>query len=135
VASYCGTEKISKKDGTVMNRRGFISSVLKLSVAAAVLPSALTYSRKWKFSRGDVWIPNPKYINAEYEIVLFHGTVPESLVSLLGPKKLAFFKRCPYDEWTGPIQVEGGELVRSAHPIRLHTPDGDPIPPLIPKYT
>jgi hypothetical protein len=31
-----------------MNRRGFLTSILKAGVAAMVLPSAVTYARQWK---------------------------------------------------------------------------------------
>lgn len=31
-----------------MNRRGFLQAILRAGVAAAILPSALTYKRKWK---------------------------------------------------------------------------------------
>lgn len=30
-----------------MNRRGFLSGIIKAGVAAAILPPALTYARKW----------------------------------------------------------------------------------------
>lgn len=30
-----------------MNRRNFLSSILKAGIGAAILPSAVTYARKW----------------------------------------------------------------------------------------
>ncbi len=31
----------------MMNRRGFLQSIIKAGVGAAILPSAVTYGRKW----------------------------------------------------------------------------------------
>jgi hypothetical protein len=39
-----------------MNRRGFLNKVLRSGVAAAILPSALTYSRQWVITDG-VYVP------------------------------------------------------------------------------
>lgn len=37
-----------------MNRRSFLSGILKAGVAAAFLPPALTYARHWK-QQGQIW--------------------------------------------------------------------------------
>ncbi len=50
-----------------MNRRGFLSSILKAGVGAMILPSALTYQRNWIKST-DLYLPNPEYISALYEV-------------------------------------------------------------------
>lgn len=47
-----------------MNRRGFLTGMLKAGVAAAFLPGA---GRLWKRSE-DIWVPNPEYVNAPYEV-------------------------------------------------------------------
>ena len=41
-----------------MNKRGFLSLLLKGCVAAAILPSALTYERKWKVVDSGLLIPD-----------------------------------------------------------------------------
>lgn len=38
-----------------MNRRGFLSAILRAGVAAAVLPSAATYVRTWKKSASGIF--------------------------------------------------------------------------------
>ena len=58
-----------------MTRRGFLSQILKAGVAAAVLPAATTYARsKWikPSVTSNLWIPNPAYETAEYEVFLTH---------------------------------------------------------------
>lgn len=50
-----------------MNRRGFITAMLKAGVAAAVLPIATTYARTWRRTEA-LWVPNPNWVTAEYQI-------------------------------------------------------------------
>lgn len=52
-----------------MNTRSFLKSMLTLGVGAAILPSAITYSRRWNKPSGSdqLWKPNPDYVTAEYE--------------------------------------------------------------------
>lgn len=52
-------------------RRGFLSSMLKAGVGALILPSALTYSRKWHFGKG-YRIHELLGIYEEYRIVRDH---------------------------------------------------------------
>lgn len=40
-----------------MNRRGFLSTMLKVAVACAVLPAATTYARTWKPLPSGIVIP------------------------------------------------------------------------------
>lgn len=49
-----------------MNRRGFLSLMLRGTVAAAVLPPAVTYARQWRptasgvlFVRKKIWVSLP----------------------------------------------------------------------------
>ena len=44
-----------------MNRRSFLSAILKAGVAAAILPSAVTYARKWKISKESTLLIPIKY--------------------------------------------------------------------------
>lgn len=41
-----------------MNRRGFLSSILKAGIGAMILPAAVTYRREWRISKSGVVIPN-----------------------------------------------------------------------------
>lgn len=52
-----------------MNRRSFLSQILKAAVAPMMLPAAVTYARAWK-AVGGVWRPdvNPEWVTAEYEV-------------------------------------------------------------------
>lgn len=65
-----------------MNRRSFISSMLRAGVAAMVLPSATTYARHWvqPVSR-ELWVPNPDWINAKYEVLFYvsNSSIPNDL--------------------------------------------------------
>lgn len=52
-----------------MNRRRFFSNLIGAAAEFAILPSAVTYSRKWiKPKQSPVFIPNPEWVNAPYEI-------------------------------------------------------------------
>ena len=57
-----------------MNTRSFLKSMLMLGVGTAILPSAVTYSRRWiKPSGSDqLWKPNPAWVTAEYEVVFVY---------------------------------------------------------------
>ena len=50
-----------------MDRRQFIGNILKAAAGFSVLPSALTYTRKWHKTQESLWVPNPEWIHAEYE--------------------------------------------------------------------
>ncbi len=49
-----------------MNRRGFLSSIFKFGVAAAVLPPATTYIRTWVKDKS-LFIPNPDWTDANIQ--------------------------------------------------------------------
>jgi hypothetical protein len=51
-----------------MNRRGFLTSILKAGVAAMVMPSAVTYARQWKLPA------SRELFIQQYEIVIDHET-------------------------------------------------------------
>lgn len=49
-----------------MNRRSFLSNVLKAGVSIMILPSAVTYGRRWVMQTNGMWTINPIWINAQY---------------------------------------------------------------------
>lgn len=54
-----------------MNRRNFFRRLGILTTAFTVLPAATTYARTWKPVRvRGMWVLNPAYESAEYEIVM-----------------------------------------------------------------
>ena len=53
-----------------MNRRGFFKTLSAAVATFAILPSATTYGRKW-VKQGEIYVPNPAYFNARYEIKWF----------------------------------------------------------------
>lgn len=69
-----------------MNRRSFLSSILKAGVAAAVLPSALTYARKWKVLESGfqvpLWTSNRDLFAEERDGCDFGLVLQRNLVSL-----------------------------------------------------
>ena len=52
----------------MINRRNFLSGIIRAGIAAAVLPAATTYARRWVANYSGILIPNPEWINAEYEM-------------------------------------------------------------------
>ena len=48
-----------------MNRRNFIGTLLAATAGFTILPSA---EKIWK-ARKTMWIPNPEWINAPYEVI------------------------------------------------------------------
>jgi hypothetical protein len=51
-----------------MNKREFLSTLAKAAVGFSILPSVLTYQRRWKKTEM-LWIPNPIYVDAERQIM------------------------------------------------------------------
>lgn len=52
----------------MLNTRNFIKSLLVASVAPSILLSSAKDRTKWKATKQGLWIPNPAYANAPYEI-------------------------------------------------------------------
>lgn len=50
-----------------MNRRGFLSSILRASAAFSILPSATTYVRKW-IASGNILVPSDEIVLSEFPI-------------------------------------------------------------------
>lgn len=50
-----------------MNKRSFLKSLLTLAVAPQIILSTSVNRFKWKRA-GDLWIINPEYVNAPFEI-------------------------------------------------------------------
>jgi hypothetical protein len=55
-----------------MNRRSFFKTLSAAVAGTVVLPPAITFDRCWKYpvwkKSGDIWIINPEWENAPYEI-------------------------------------------------------------------
>lgn len=50
-----------------MNKRSFLKSLLTLAVAPQIILSTSADRFKWK-KTGDLWIINPEWVNAPYEV-------------------------------------------------------------------
>jgi hypothetical protein len=50
-----------------MNRRSFFTKLGMAATTISILPSALTYTRKWVKTE-QIWIPNPEWENAPYKL-------------------------------------------------------------------
>ena len=70
-----------------MNRRGFLSAMLRAGAGFAVLPSALTYARTWQPTRSGLVVPSvvvPLPLGARYhQIVLSYPTAGGTIFSPL----------------------------------------------------
>jgi len=57
-----------------MNRRSFFTKLGLAAATLAILPSATTYARNWvapsKALGRVLWMPNPEWVNAPYEIAM-----------------------------------------------------------------
>lgn len=51
-----------------MNRRNFLTGIIAAGVSSMILPAALTYKRSKWIKRASMWIPNPEWVNARYEV-------------------------------------------------------------------
>lgn len=51
-----------------MRRRDFFKTLSLAAAGFSILPSAMTYQRRWALTREKVWIPNPDYEEAPYEV-------------------------------------------------------------------
>ncbi len=85
-----------------MNRRSFFTKLGLAATTLAILPSAATYARRWvspAVSNRAVWIPNPEWVNAPYELAScgaieskltweYLNTLQAQLLPLLNPKNL-----------------------------------------------
>ncbi len=57
-----------------MNRRGFFQTLGTIAAGFTILPGALTYTRKWKPIDCGIYVPNPEYINAQFELAIYRQT-------------------------------------------------------------
>lgn len=56
-----------------MNRRSFLGDILRIGVGSMILPSALSYTRRWKrIEDNGLYLPltNPAWKDVTYEIVI-----------------------------------------------------------------
>jgi len=61
-----------------MNKRDFLKSILIGCVAPSILVASANDHYKWK-KYNNIWIPNPEYITAPYEIVFYASFFPLGL--------------------------------------------------------
>ena len=58
-----------------MNRRSFLSNLVKAAGLFTILPPASTYDRIWKASRPE-FIINKEWIDASYDLLLEYNKLP-----------------------------------------------------------
>jgi hypothetical protein len=74
-----------------MNRRNFIRNIVGVVAAFSVLPAATTYNRTWTRTRQELWVPNPEYVEAPYEVAIIYG--PNAFETInVGPPPKEFLK-------------------------------------------
>lgn len=54
-----------------MNKRDFLATLAKAAAGFAILPAANTYKRVWHKTAENIWMPNPDWVNAPYEITMY----------------------------------------------------------------
>lgn len=69
------------------NRRSFLGGLFKGIIAAAVAPQIVTHGLGLVVPKRDIWIPNPAWVNAPYEIE-FYASLPFYLAKIqLNPER------------------------------------------------
>ena len=111
-----------------MNRRSFLSNILKAGVSAMILPTAATYTRQWTKPKVEslLYVPNPAYIETPYEMTFLIGA--NAFKSLeIGPPPTKQVETITYKRGTGSLyEKENTDIF----PIRL-TGEGIPVPAYI----
>lgn len=106
-----------------MNRRGFLQAVLKAGIAAAILPSAVTYTRRWvKTPERCLYGINPEWIDAPFECSFFVSQ--DAYGKLIGGPQPFIWQR---EHWQGE-KLPNGKLERQlgkkvlyeSFPIRMY---------------
>lgn len=108
-----------------MNRRSFFKTLATAAAGFAILPSATSYTRApWKrvIRVEGLWIPNPEYANAPYEVAFY---LQEN-----GKPVGCLFHKFLGDPPTVPPNLR---RVCETLPLRYKSPDfkSQPIPPYI----
>jgi hypothetical protein len=117
-----------------MNRRSFFKSLATAAVGAVVIPPAITFDRCWKNpsykkSSSGIWVVNPAWRDAEYELSVFCKGATEDyyksvFVELIDRKKLL--------ETSTPEDFQRRDFF---HPVRYRTYSdaeaGNPVHPWI----
>lgn len=101
-----------------MNRRTFFKSLAIAAAGFSILPSATSYDRKWAKANSDLWVPNPEYFNAPYEIafISYEGSLSGLLIDR---------------ERDNSLKERPG-FIRDEFPLRFRTKEiKDPIPVMI----
>lgn len=106
-----------------MNRRGFFKTLATAVAGFSILPAATTYTRApWKKSAGSgIWIVNPEWLNAPYEVTFFvedHRIIELYPIRYQDPRPGSFCVP-PWIEYTPPrarvskSHLEDGQLQAS----------------------
>lgn len=110
-----------------MNRRSFFRTLGlgAAAVAAQVYLPKLPDRMRWKATRqGDIYVVNPEWVNAPYE-VWFAFDPPPAWMPGTDPTKVhpIVFKRGEFG-----LQWSGKQFVKDPFPIRLNELGGVPVP-------
>lgn len=92
-----------------MNRRSFLRGVIASCVAPALLLPKTASIPKWKRTTQQLWVPNPEWKTAEYEIAWLASP---NLVKYLAQNEvqkqqeaLNEYIKCGIDLWLSPSQL------------------------------
>ena len=98
-----------------MNRRGFFSTLAKAVAGFTILPAAMTYARTW-VPTGDLYIPNPEWLNADYEIEWVSGAIAKALAA--NSPYLTAIKGGKFPEGAGiTTRAVGSTVIYSRNPV------------------
>lgn len=97
-----------------MNRRGFLSSILKAAAAFTILPAATTYAWNW-IRTEDLYLPNPDWVNADYDM-FFCSAMAKALAD--HSPYLTFISAGKFPEGAGEVT----RLVSKLHSVTGRNP-------------
>ena len=93
-----------------VSRRNFLHSLGAAVATFAILPSASTYTRNWKRTDSGLYILNPEYLNAPYEVSFIVGANVVPIV----------WQRCLGEHQLPNI---AGTVIREKYPKRFKSMD------------
>lgn len=102
-----------------MNRRSFLSGLLKGAIAAAAAPQIITHGLGLKIpTYREIAMINPEYVNAPFEMrFIWDKNAMQMINGILVPKD---------------SEVDFPGMIRDPYPMRFSTEDAqNPIPPFI----
>ncbi len=112
----------------MINRRSFFKT-LALAAGAFVAPPAITFDRCWKNLPSGIWVINPEWLNAEYELSVFVG---KTFSDGYCKEVFTYMKHRQLEIET--VLPTGLRKVNDAYPLRYRTKADilkTPVPPLI----